>query len=89
MPTNLAGNAQCPGNNDDNTPAEKCVVKYISENVCKVAGGRWTRFITNYQERTAGVLSTCHGVGNMNLAGGIPYEPHATNNIFSFRSHQR
>ena len=76
MPTNLAGNAQCPGNNDDNTPAEKCVVKYISENVCKVAGGRWTRFITNYQERTAGVLSTCHGVGNMNLAGGIPYEPH-------------
>ena len=24
----------------------------------------------------AGVLSTCHGVGNMNLARGIPYEPH-------------
>ncbi|KAK2547320.1 hypothetical protein P5673_032800 [Acropora cervicornis] len=28
MPTNLAGNAQCPRNNDDNAPAEKCVTKY-------------------------------------------------------------
>ena len=27
MPTNLAGNAQCPRNNDDNAPAEKCVTK--------------------------------------------------------------
>ena len=32
--------------------------------------------ITNYQEITAGVLNTCHGVGNMNLARGILYEPH-------------
>ena len=35
-----------------------------------------TGFITNYLERTAGVLSTCKGVGNMKLAKGVPYEAH-------------
>ena len=33
-------------------------------------------FITNYLERTAGVLSTCKDVGDMKLAKGVPYEAH-------------
>ena len=35
-----------------------------------------TGLITSYLERTAGVLSTCKGVGNMKLAKGVPYEAH-------------
>ena len=37
--------------------AEKCVAKYIARDMCIVAKGTWTGFITNYLERTAGVLT--------------------------------
>lgn len=75
MPTTLAGNPVCPPNND-NIRAEKCVAKYITEGSCKAAKGTWTKFVTNYHEKTAGVLSTCHDQGEMKLARGLPYEPH-------------
>ena len=75
MPTQLTGNPNCPLENT-NLPAEKCVAKYITANECLAEGGKWTKFITNYQEKTSGVLSTCHGVGDMKLARGRPYEPH-------------
>ena len=75
MPTILKDNPTCPRDNQ-NALAKHCVAKYISANSCRAAGGRWTKFITNYQEKTAGVLSTCHNMGNMKLARGIPYEPH-------------
>lgn len=75
MPTKLAGNANCPPDND-NIPARRCVAKYITAESCKAAGGSWTKFITNYMEKTAGVLSTCHDVGNIKLARGVPYESH-------------
>nr|XP_058959344.1 protein DD3-3-like isoform X1 [Pocillopora verrucosa] len=75
MPTKLAGNDDCPPDNA-NVKGEKCVAKYITSEKCKAAGGTWTKFITNYVEKTAGVLSTCHNVGEMKLARGIPYEPH-------------
>ena len=67
--------AKCPREND-NSIAEKCVVRYITAEACKAAGGTWTKFITNYVEKTGGVLSTCHGFGDMKLARGVPYEPH-------------
>ena len=75
MPSKLTGNANCPPDNQ-NVIAEKCVAKYITAESCKAAGGRWTKFITNYVEKTAGVLSTCKDVGDMTRAGGLPYEPH-------------
>ena len=75
MPTKLAGNEDCPPDNA-NVKGEKCVAKYITSEKCKAAGGTWTKFISNYVEKTAGVLSTCHNVGEMKLARGIPYEPH-------------
>ena len=75
MPTTLPGNPTCP-RNYDNIPAEKCVAKYITAESCKAAGGTWKMFITNYVEKTAGVLSTCHSQGDMKLARGVPYEPH-------------
>ena len=75
MPTTLQGNPSCPRNNY-NQVAEFCVAKYITANACRAAGGKWTKFITNYVEKTAGVLSTCHNVGDMKLARGLPYEPH-------------
>lgn len=75
MPTKLAGNPNCPYENSA-ALARRCVAKYITAESCKAAGGHWTRFITNYMERTAGVLSTCHNVGAMKLARGIPYESH-------------
>ena len=34
------------------------------------------KFTTNYVEKTAGILSTCHDQGDMKLARGVPYEPH-------------
>ena len=68
-------NAKCPREND-NTIAEKCVVSYITAEACKAAGGTWTKFVANYVEKTGGVLSTCHGFGDMKLARGVPYEPH-------------
>ena len=75
MPSRLAGNANCP-RNKDNRVAEKCVAKYITAESCKAANGSWTNFITNYVEKTAGILSSCHGQGDMKLARGIPYMPH-------------
>ena len=75
MPSQLADNSDCPTTNEGDV-AEKCVAKYITEESCKGAGGMWRKFITNYLEKTAGVLSTCHNVGGMKLARGIPYEPH-------------
>ena len=75
MPTKLTGNANCPLTNE-NRLAKECVAKYIAAETCKAGGGRWTKFITNIAEKTAGVLSTCHGEGDMKIARGIPYEPH-------------
>ena len=75
MPNKLAGNKDCPRTNE-NTLAKKCVAKYITAESCKAAGGAWTKVVTNYQEKTAGILSTCHGQGDMKLAKGIPYEAH-------------
>ncbi|KAL9983507.1 hypothetical protein ACROYT_G005691 [Oculina patagonica] len=75
MPGKLTGQPNCPPENN-NILAEKCVAKFITAESCKAAGGTWTKFITNYVERTAGVLSTCHNVGEMKLARGLPYEPH-------------
>ncbi|XP_068676289.1 uncharacterized protein [Montipora foliosa] len=66
---------QCPKKNDGQ-PGEKCAAKYLTAEACKNAGGKWTRFITNVMERTRGVLSTCHGIGEMKLKRGVPYEPH-------------
>ena len=50
--------------------------QFITETNCKKNGGTWTKFVTNYIERTAGVLSTCKDEGNMKLTYGRPYEPH-------------
>ena len=90
MPTKLQGNVDCPKNNF-NLPAEKCVAKYITAQACKAAGGRWTKFIINDVERTAGILSTCHGMGDMKLKRGIPYQPHELsikrNSLFLLTNH--
>ena len=74
MPSTL-GKQTCPRNHA-NKLAEKCVAKYITAKSCKAAGGTWKKFITNYVEKTAGILSTCHDQGDMKLARGVPYEPH-------------
>ena len=74
MPSTL-GKQTCPRNHD-NKLAEKCVAKYITAKSCEAAGGIWKKFITNYVEKTAGILSTCHDQGDMKLARGVPYEPH-------------
>ncbi|KAJ7333537.1 hypothetical protein OS493_017074 [Desmophyllum pertusum] len=76
MPTKLTGNVDCPPRNKDNVREEKCVAKYITEKSCKEGGGEWTKFITNYLEKTKGILSTCHTVGETKLKRGLPYEPH-------------
>ena len=75
MPTKLPGHGDCPKKNDGQ-PGEKCVAKYLTAEDCKNQGGKWTRFITNVIEKTAGVLSTCHQIGDMQLKRGVPYEPH-------------
>lgn len=75
MPTTLPGNVNCPTENNLR-PAKKCVAKYITKEDCDRNNGNWTKFITNYLEKTAGILSTCHTEGGMELARGIPYEPH-------------
>ena len=69
------GKQTCPRNHA-NKLAEKCVAKYITAKSCKAAGGIWKKFTTNYVEKTAGILSTCHDQGDMKLARGVPYEPH-------------
>ena len=75
MPTTLTGNPNCP---QENTLllAKKCVAKYITREACNHNNGTWTKFITNYLEKTGGVLSTCHSDSGLRLARGIPYEPH-------------
>ena len=75
MPTTLKDNPNCPRDNSNNL-AKQCVAKYITEDACEKAGGKWTKFITNYIEKTSGVLSTCHNIGDMKLSRGLPYEPH-------------
>ena len=75
MPTTLKDNPNCPRDNSNNL-AKQCVAKYITEDACEKAGGKWTKFITNYIEKTSGVLSTCHNIGDMKLSRGFPYEPH-------------
>ena len=69
------GKQTCPRNHA-NKLAEKCVAKYITAKSCKAAVGIWKKFTTNYVEKTAGTLSTCHDQGDMKLARGVPYEPH-------------
>ena len=75
MPNNLEG-IYCPPPNGQDNPAFQCIAKYITAESCKNAGGTWTKFITNFLEKTAGILSTCHDVGEMKLARGVPYEAH-------------
>ena len=75
MPTKLAGNEDCPPDNA-NVPAKNCVAKYITAESCKAAGGTWTKFVTNYLEKTDGNLSNCEAQGDLKLAKGLPYEPH-------------
>ena len=76
MPSKLPGQSTCPRINQDNSVATKCVASYITATSCMAAGGEWTKFITNFLEKTAGVLSTCHAKGNRRLVKGLPYEPH-------------
>ena len=75
MSKGLKDQTDCPPDNQG-VVAKKCVAKYITRQKCKAAGGDWTRFITNYLEETAGVLSTCRGYDDMKLAKGVPYEAH-------------
>ena len=75
MRKGLKDQTDCPPNNQG-IIAKKCVAKYITKDKCKAAGGVWTRFITNYLEKTAGLLSTCHGFDDMKLAKGVPYDAH-------------
>ena len=75
MPTKLAGNEDCPPDNS-NVRAKMCVAKYITAESCKAAGGNWTKFITNYLEKSSGNLSNCEALGDLELAKGLPYEPH-------------
>ena len=75
MPTSRSGNPSCPRTNLF-VRARKCVAKYITEASCRAGGGTWTKFTTNYLEKTAGVLSTCQGKSDIKIARGLPYEPH-------------
>ena len=75
MPTKLAGNEDCPPDNA-NVRAKNCVAKYITAESCTAAGGNWTKFITNYLEKTGGNASNCEAQGDLKLAKGLPYEPH-------------
>ena len=43
-------------------------MKYIDATTCMAAGGRWTKFITNYIEKRDGDLDSC--------IRGLPYESH-------------
>ena len=75
METSKHGNPRCPPDNL-NKPSVRCVGPYITEEDCKKNHGRWTRFITNYLEKTGGVLNTCHAESNKKLSRGVPYEAH-------------
>ena len=56
IPKGLKHRTDCPPENQG-VVAEKCVAKYIARDMCIAAKGTWTGFITNYLERTAGVLT--------------------------------
>lgn len=75
MDSGVHGNPKCPPDNN-NRASVRCVGPYITQEDCKKHKGRWVRFITNYLEKTGGVLSTCHGEGNEKLSRGVPYEAH-------------
>ena len=66
----------CPTSNGQGDPARLCIAKHLTAESCENAGGTWTRFISNFLEKTSGVLSTCQDVGEMKLARGVPYEAH-------------
>ena len=51
------------------------VKQYLTATSCKAAGGKWTRFITNYVEKSEGVLDSCLDK-SVNLVRGLPYEAH-------------
>ena len=76
MPTTLPGHPPCQRRNIDNQLADRCVAKYITAETCADAGGTWTKFITNYLEKTDGVLSTCEKENGIKMVKGVPYEPH-------------
>ena len=75
MPSSLSGNLNCPFA-EDNRPADRCVAKYITAISCKVGGGKWTKFITNYLEKNDGALNVCEKKSVIALVKGLPYEPH-------------
>ena len=53
----------------------KGALKYINATTCKAAGGRWTKFITNFIEKSEGVLDSCIDK-SVHLVRGLPYESH-------------
>lgn len=67
--------ARCPRNHD-NSVAQNCVIRPITEESCNAAGGTWTPFITNYLEKSSGGIKSLGGNVNLMLARGLPYEPH-------------
>jgi len=58
-----------------NQQSQKGALKYINATECKAAGGRWTRFITNFLEKSEGVLDSCIDK-SVPLVRGLPYESH-------------
>ena len=46
------------------------VKQYLTATSCKAAGGKWTRFITNYVEKSEGVLDSCLDK-SVNLVRGL------------------
>ena len=58
-----------------NPQSLKGALKHINANTCKAAGGKWTRFITNYIEKSEGVLDSCIDK-SVHLVRGLPYESH-------------
>ena len=76
MPAQLTDNPDCP-KDTDSIAATKCIAKYITAHECKAAGGTWTRFITNFIEKSNGILESCHdSQTGYKVAKGLPYEPH-------------
>lgn len=53
----------------------KGALKHINATTCKAAGGRWTKFITNFIEKSEGVLDSCIDK-SVHLVRGLPYESH-------------
>ena len=49
--------------------------KYLTANSCREAGGIWTKFITNFIEKSEGVLDSCKDT-TVHLVRGLPYESH-------------